>query len=144
MPKKGNGIGKRCTGTSHKQGGKKNKQLLRTKFLNRHVDQVWEDIRRPSSEVHQPGKVGPVGTTAKVELDEDTPGFGKFYCLACSRYFINAQAHADHDATKPHKRKLKMLLTTARPHNQKDADKAGGLGAADNGPKLRSMDMVEE
>ena len=40
-----------------------------------------------------------------VELDEDVPGYGKFYCVACSRYFQNAAAQADHDATKPHKRK---------------------------------------
>jgi len=33
-----------------------------------------------------------------------------------------------------------MLMNSARPHNQKDADKAGGMGAADNGPKLRSSD----
>jgi hypothetical protein len=31
-----------------------------------------------------------------------------------------------------------MLLTTARPHNQKDAETAGGMGATDNGRKLRS------
>jgi hypothetical protein len=41
----------------------------------------------------------------RIELDEDTPGYGKFYCVACSRYFQNAAAQTDHDATKPHKRK---------------------------------------
>ena len=40
--------------------------------------------------------------------------------------------------------RVKMLLTTARPHNQKDADKAGNVGAADNGPKLRSMDAMAQ
>ncbi len=60
---KGKGVGKRCVGTSHKQGKKPHKQHLRTKFLNRHVDQVWEDIRKPKAEVHQPGKSGPLGTT---------------------------------------------------------------------------------
>lgn len=38
-----------------------------------------------------------------------------------------------------------MLLTTAKPHNQVDAEVAAGMGRPDNGPKLRSSgpaDMV--
>jgi hypothetical protein len=35
--------------------------------------------------------------------------------------------------------RVKMLMTTARPHNQRDADAAGGLGPPDNGRKLRSQ-----
>ena len=38
--------------------------------------------------------------------------------------------------------RVKLLMNSARPHNQKDADKAGGMGAADNGPKLRSADTM--
>jgi bud site selection protein 20 len=30
-----------------------------------------------------------------------------------------------------------MLNTTARPHNQRDAETAAGMGAPDNGSKLR-------
>ncbi|GAX83444.1 hypothetical protein CEUSTIGMA_g10869.t1 [Chlamydomonas eustigma] len=134
--------GKRAVGSSHKQGKKPNKQHLRSKFESRHIDQVWEDIRKGPGQVHESGKSGPRGTTSKVELDEDVPGYGKFYCIACSRYFQSATAQADHDATKPHKRRVKMLMTTARPHNQRDADTAGGLGTADNGPKLRSADQM--
>lgn len=139
---KGKGVGKRCVGTSHKQGKKPNKQHLRTKFLNRHLDQVWEDIRKPPTMVHVPGITGPMGTTANAKLDEDVTGYGKFYCVACSRYFLNASVLADHDATRPHKRKVKMLLSTKKPHNQSDADTAGNMGKPDNGPKLRSMDMA--
>ena len=47
----------------HKQ--KLNKQLIRKNFELRHIDQVWEDVRKPAAEVHQPGKAGPMGTTAK-------------------------------------------------------------------------------
>jgi len=99
---------------------------------------VWDDIRKPPNLVHVPGVVGPLGTTAKSELDEDVPGYGKHYCIACSRYFQNAAALDEHNATRPHKRKVKMLLTTPKPHTQKDADKAAGLGQPDNGPRLRS------
>ncbi len=34
-------------------------------------------------------------------------------------------------------RRAKMLATTARPHNQRDAEAAGGMGAPDNGQRLR-------
>ena len=34
--------------------------------------------------------------------------------------------------------RIKMLMTTARPHSRKDAEKAGGMGEPDNGRKLRS------
>lgn len=40
-------------------------QVLRAKFEARHVDQVWEDVRKPTAEVHEPGKAGPRGTTAQ-------------------------------------------------------------------------------
>jgi bud site selection protein 20 len=65
MGNKGKGPGKRCVGTSHKQGKKPCKQHLRKKFENRHIDQVWDDIRKPPTMVHVPGKTGPIGTTAK-------------------------------------------------------------------------------
>lgn len=136
MTKGKGGVGRRCVGSNHK-AKKYNKQILRADFLARHVDQVWEDVRKPAHEVHD-GKSGPRGTTAKAELDEDVPGFGRHYCLSCSRYFQTVTALADHQKTRPHKRKLKMLLTSARPHAQRDADAAAGMGAPDNGPRLRS------
>ena len=83
-----------------------------------------------------------MGTTARSELDEDVPGYGKHYCIACSRYFQDASALAEHNSTRPHKRKVKMLLTTPKPHTQKDADRAAGMGEPDNGPRLRATDMA--
>lgn len=111
--------------------------MIRGKFEERHVDQVWEDIRKPPKLVHD-GKTGPQGTTAKQELDAELPGSGQHYCIPCARYFQTATALADHEGTKPHKRKVKMLLNTAKPHNQVDAEVASGMGRPDNGPKLRS------
>lgn len=131
--------GKRKTGGNRKHK-KYNKSKLRIKFENRHIDQVWEDIRKPPEEVHN-GAVGPLGTTAKAELDEDLPGLGKHYCIPCSRYFQTAIALATHQDERPHKRRVKMLLNSERPHNQQDADQAGGMGAPDNGRKLRAADM---
>lgn len=61
---------------------KRHKLGVRKKFEERHVDQVWEDMRKLPAEVHD-GKFGPTGTTSKAELDEDTPGYGKHYCIPC-------------------------------------------------------------
>jgi bud site selection protein 20 len=55
--------GKRKVGGNSKTR-KWHKQLIRGKFEERHVDQVWEDIRKPPKLVHD-GKTGPQGTTAK-------------------------------------------------------------------------------
>lgn len=69
-----------------------------------------------------------------MELDEDIPGRGKFFCISCSRYFTTERAQADHEKSKDHKRRIKELLGP-RPHNQGDADWAAGMGAVDNGPE---------
>lgn len=106
------------------------KQASRSKFRARHIDQVWEDVRKVEG-VHD-GKVGPLGTTDRAELDEDLPAHGQHFCIACSRYFISTVALATHLTTKPHRRKVK-LLAGAKPHNQGDAEWAAGMGAPDNG-----------
>lgn len=132
-------VGRRKVGGDRKRA-KICKQNQRKTFEARHIDQVWEDVRKLPGEVHSKAH-GPGGTTDKVEHDEDTPGHGQFYCIPCSRYFQTAVALADHEKTKPHKRKVKMLLTTARPHNQRDADAAGGMGPPDNGVSLGNTPM---
>ncbi|PRW60962.1 zinc finger 593 [Chlorella sorokiniana] len=130
---------------THSKGRKTklHKRGVRKIFSARHIDQVWEDVRKTDG-VHD-GKVGPLGTTDKVELDEDLPAHGQHFCIACSRYFINETALQDHLGTKPHRRRVKELMG-ARPHNQADADWAAGMGAPDNGPRsggggVASMDQ---
>ena len=73
----------------------------------------------------------------RAELDDDLPAHGRHYCTTCARYFVSAEVQAGHERSKPHKRRVRELLG-ARPHNQVDADWAGGLGAPDNGARLRS------
>jgi bud site selection protein 20 len=59
----GNAPGKRKVGGNSKTR-KWHKQQLRGKFEERHVDQVWEDVRKAPHLVHN-GKTGPQGTAAK-------------------------------------------------------------------------------
>jgi bud site selection protein 20 len=69
------------------------------------------------------------------------PGGGCHYCIPCSKYFTDAKTLASHSKTKPHKRRLgelvKLKAQGVAPHSQADAERAGGLGAPDNGPRLR-------
>ena len=65
MPKNAKGSsgpGRRGTG-SHKSK-KTHKVSVRQQFLTRHIDQVWEDVRKTAS-VHD-GKTGPMGTTSRL------------------------------------------------------------------------------
>lgn len=118
--------------------------------------QVWVDVRKEAP-VHD-GKTGPSGTTDKyvglimilaptqfssiisfmrrIELDEDLPAHGKYYCTPCARYFISQSALDTHGKTKQHRKRIKVL-DGPQPHNQLDADWAGGMGLPDNGPTQR-------
>ena len=52
--------------------------------------------------------------------------------MPCARHFISALALSKHAQGKPHKRRAKSLLG-ARPHRQRDAEAAAGVGKPDNG-----------
>ena len=73
-------------------------------------------------------------------LNDDLPGSGQFYCVPCARYFTDGGALAAHNKTKPHKRKVKEFGPgSERPHTQRDAELAAGMGAPDNGQKKDAM-----
>ena len=76
-----------------------------------------------------------------MQHDEDTPGGGRHYCIACSKHFISDKALQTHQKGKPHKRRtaelLKLQAAGMAPHSAADAERAGGLGAPDKGPRLR-------
>ena len=123
-----------------KRGGRRQKNFKvarRAAFEARHLDQVWADVNERGAATGDEKAVGdagsgPVGTTDRAARDEDLPGGGQFYCVPCSRYFVDAGALAGHERTKPHKRRVKELHG-ARPHSQRDADAAAGMGRPDNG-----------
>lgn len=58
----GTAPGKRKVGGDSKTK-KGHKSGRRGKFEERHIDQVWEDVKKPASQVHN-SKAGPKGTTA--------------------------------------------------------------------------------
>ncbi|KAK9828307.1 hypothetical protein WJX74_008194 [Apatococcus lobatus] len=132
------GVGQRSTGKGGK-GRTITKQKRRSTFLERHIDQIWEDVQKPEG-VHD-GKTAPLGTTNRVQLDADLPGCGRHYCQPCSRFFVSEHAQSAHDRTKSHKNRIKELMGP-KPHDNLDAEVAGNMGRPDNGPKLRPQSAV--
>ena len=59
----------------------KNKNLhrgLKTKHYLRDHDQIHNDLQNPQE-------------FEKLEINEEKPGSGQFYCLSCARYFESAE-----------------------------------------------------
>ena len=120
------------------------KRGRRARFGARHADQVWEDARKEArGEAVGDRAAGPVGTTDRAARDEDLPGGGQFYCVPCGRYFVGAGVLAEHERTKPHKRRGKALRDERKPHGQRDAEAAAGMAPPDNGPVTRSRGAGE-
>ena len=59
--------------------------------------------------------------------DVDKVGKGEHYCLPCDRFFMNGNDLEKHERSKPHKKRLKLLLEPQ--YSQSEADAAGGLGS---------------
>ncbi|CAL5223365.1 g5869 [Coccomyxa viridis] len=141
------GVAKKKPGSGNSRRRNTYKAQQRKVFQSRHIDQVWEDVRKDQEALitvsdTNKDKLGPIGTTDKAVLDEDTPGGGAHYCISCSRYFVTGDALEKHAKTKPHKRRLKELQG-AKPHNKRDAEWAAGMGKPDNGAKQQPAQMEQ-
>mmetsp|Transcript_23496 Transcript_23496/g.54796 ORF Transcript_23496/g.54796 Transcript_23496/m.54796 type:complete len:117 (+) Transcript_23496:86-436(+) len=97
-----------------RNGGKTSASVIAKKKRSKDHDQVHDDLKKP--EKFQPGIL---------PVDEDLPGLGQHYCIACDRYFESDQAKGIHEKSKLHKRRLKQVQDT--PHTQRDAEMAAGM-----------------
>ncbi|EEC10257.1 zinc finger protein 593 [Ixodes scapularis] len=101
---------------------KKDKTKHRAKDLDQiHVDMVPDNAEKLLNQ----------------EVDYDLPGDAQFYCLHCSRYFIDKNSLNDHLKSKNHKRRLKALEED--PYSQEEAEAAAGMGCY-NPPKRRKVE----
>lgn len=64
--------------------------------------------------------------TVTGNVDEDTPGFGKWPCIECARFFSDQKSLDEHTKSKVHKRRVKALA--AGPYSLEEAMRAAGLG----------------
>ncbi|KJP86363.1 hypothetical protein AK88_03996 [Plasmodium fragile] len=85
-------------------------KILKTRKRTRDYDEVYKDY------MNQPA----------LPYDEDKKGGGQHKCYACDIYFINEDAKKQHEKTKKHKRRVKML-NTETPYTYKDALKAAEI-----------------
>merc|ERR1712002_831819 len=92
----------------------KKKHRLRKKTKD--LDEIHEDMKDEKADavLHQ-------------KVDPDLPGGGQFYCIFCTRYFMSEKILKDHERTKNHKKRVKLLKET--PYTQAEADMAAGMGS---------------
>ncbi|MCQ2817654.1 MAG: hypothetical protein MJ252_10350 [archaeon] len=88
----------------HKQYGK----IRRTRNKTKDLDQIVDDLKPDNLIKFQ-----------NLEVDEDLPGLGQFYCVFCSKYFLNQKVLDDHNKTKEHKKRVKV--TKEKPYTIEDS-----------------------
>ncbi|KAJ1907939.1 hypothetical protein LPJ81_000433 [Coemansia sp. IMI 209127] len=94
-----------------------NKELhhkYKTKRRTKDLDQIQEDLK-PENKAQ----------LLSQEPDEDLPGLGQFYCVECSKYFVDERGQHEHRRSREHKRRLRDLKDPA--YTQKEAEAAAGL-----------------
>lgn len=127
---------------SNKNSGQKSKKHLHkrarlAKFLVKGDDIIHDELGKTAERGEREG----AASAPVLALNEDLPGMGQWYCLHCDRYFASSSVRDEHYKTKLHRKRVK-LMKGPKPHNQLDADLAGGMGLPDNGPRLRSEEPV--
>ena len=83
--------------------------------------------------------VGKVEKFLNQAVDYDKTGLGQFYCVHCSKDFIDGNAFKAHIRSKPHKRRLHALKT--QPYTVLEAERAAGLGSYIQ-PTKRKMETL--
>jgi len=79
------------------------KKRWRTKRRTKDLDQIDTDLT-----------VGKVEKFLNQTVDYDKTGLGQFYCVHCSKDFIDGNAFKAHIKSKPHKRRLHALISALR------------------------------
>lgn len=90
--------------SKNKQYGKKRR--TRNKTLD--LDQIVADLDPVNAFKFQ-----------NMPIDEYLPGLGQFYCVFCSRYFVNNHSLEVHNKTKEHKKRVKV--TKEKPYTIADS-----------------------
>mmetsp|Transcript_142638 Transcript_142638/g.248729 ORF Transcript_142638/g.248729 Transcript_142638/m.248729 type:complete len:120 (+) Transcript_142638:97-456(+) len=101
-------------GRKRKQNAKGKASVIAHKKRTKDIDQVHDDLKVPQK-----------FTAGMLPTDEDLPGMGQYYCIACSRYFQTPEVKALHERSKLHKRRVQKAMDT--PHTQRDAEMAAGM-----------------
>jgi len=112
-------------GTSNR---KKRAHAGHRRFRRTHLD--LKNRLRDADQLHDDVLAVAEGRALTHAADEDAAGGGSHYCVACARHFISSAVLAAHMASKPHKRRIKVLATEAK-YTQEEADAGAGKSASD-------------
>ena len=104
----------RQDGKAHMSKHKERGRALKTCHYKRDLDQVINDLE-PQNFVKLTNQA----------ICEDKPGLGQFYCVWCSKYFINDHSFKHHQASKQHKKRVKV--SKEEPYTIESSLKYGGL-----------------
>eukprot|EP00158_Paraphelidium_tribonemae_P004068 Partr_v1_DN26547_c1_g3_i1_m3523 putative Zinc finger protein len=94
---------------------------FRTKRRTKDLDQIEKDLEPQAFEALK-----------TQELDADLPGLAQFYCVHCSRYFVDQPSLDNHTKSKVHKRRLKNLKEGA--YTIEESEAAVGLTTENSRP----------
>jgi len=94
----------------HKEYGK----IRKTKYYQRDLDQIVNDLE-PQNFIKLTNQ----------EISEDKPGLGQYYCVWCSKYYINENSLTSHQKSKEHKKRIRALKEP--PYTIKDSLMYAGL-----------------
>ena len=83
---------------------------MKNKNYRRDLDLIYEEMQ---------GKNLPKMPIQEAGIDQ--PGAGLFFCVPCSKHSVHKKALQDHQATKQHKRRVK-LLAKEKPYDLKEAE----------------------
>lgn len=106
------------------------KSKKKTRRYTRDLDQVHADIasKKHLQQYHD------------TKAPEDLPGLGQWYCVQCAKWFESETNFNQHTKAKPHKRRLRQLLSA--PYTQREAEAAVGL-TTNNGRSLEEREMLD-
>lgn len=107
-----------CQNHKNKRKHAKNRSFKRVamdlKNRGRDIDRIQDDIKKAAD-----------GAGAAAFVEEDAPGGGLFYCLPCARHFISDAVLKLHIASKPHKKRVKVVAEPQ--YTQREADAGAGM-----------------
>lgn len=89
------------------------RKVMDLKTRGRDVDRIQDDIALLLAGKAMPGVI-----------DEDAPGGGHHYCVACARHFITAPVLDEHLRSKVHKKRIKVV--SEQQYTQAEADAGAG------------------
>lgn len=99
------------------------KKSIKTANRSKDIDQIQDELKLYNNQntVHIPFTKDVI----ELPVDVDKPGSGQYYCRYCAKYFISDGVLKEHERTKPHKKRIRLICEEQ--YTQEDAEAAAGM-----------------